>query len=387
MPGHQKRRRQLSFNSFFRTRLLPVLEEFERTRRRRLPCIVGLTLLTVLAIVATTLYLTIPLIPIVRYFYPVLILISVMIGVASLMWKVAHPNLLFRRKETVRDFPGGRMLFFLPLGTLQTIFGYVAMVDNLIFNNGKRRVRFGREVVAKTVDLALPGLTHRSVEYVGQGDFIESGLYGARIGNYSGRDYFFGRTDNQRLAFSWLNASYRLGRTEGGYRHRMFNGWFFVVSFHQPFIGTTIVQPDVAEAKMGWLGRSLQEFTAPGHLKLVHLEDMEFELRFKVLATSQLSSRYVLTPHFMRLATAVHKRLDGAMALVFSKNRMYAAFPSVGEYFGYLPTRPFTDPAYARHLYQAVKGVRELADDIERNYVAWRTTGVDYIEFTPPHHA
>ena len=364
----RKSQRQLSFNSFFRTRLLPALERFERTRRRRLPFLAIVSALILGAIAA-----------VIAVFIPYLWLISVILGFFSVVgaalgviWRFVIPRDMF--------YPGSRRFAaaLLPIGAMRTLFDGVALLDNLIFENGRRRNQYSAEVVAPTVDYVMPGLNRRTVEYLGQGDFLESQMFTPRITRYGGRDCFRGKFNGLDISFSWIKAGY----SEGGMRdrrfRRVFNGWFFAVTFPRDFAGRTLILPDIAEAAMGWFGRSIQEFTVPPYFSLIHLEDPDFERRFKVLSTSQLDSRYVVTPRFMRTASAIHKRLNGELALSFYRNRMYAAFPAVGEHFEYPPVLKFTDPTFTRHLFHSVNGVRELSEGLLKNLKVWQE---DVIQF------
>lgn len=367
--------RQPSFNTFFRSRLLPLLERFENTRRRRLPFLISLVFLLVAVIFAC----------IVLYFrvatvvFVILSILSMAGAVLGAIWRFLIPSPFFVGSSAqLLSGPMRVLAAVLPVKTVEAIADQIVLLDNLVFHNAERRNTFSQEIVARTVNHVLPGLTIRPVEYLGQGDYLESMLFGANITRYTGRDYFYGKLNGFDIRFSWLKTGYRAAGVRDQHFRQLFNGWFFVVAFGREFAGTTLIYPDIAEASLGWLGRSLQEIAAPSWLDLIHLEDADFEARFKTLSSSQLDSRYILSPRFMRVSTAVHKRLGGGLALSFRGNRMYAAFPGVCEHFVNLPTRPFTDPAFTRHLFHAVTGVRELTAEIEKNHRLWAR---DVIEF------
>lgn len=357
-------KRAASFSAFFHTRLRPALERFERVRRRRLPVLAGIGLV----IAAMTVVILYSILPILGTFWIVAaggILICLPgLALSQLMQTTTHSGSGFKITNAFFDV-------IIPIWPADIAFAAITAIDQLLFDSTRRRSDFSREIVQPTVAFAVPGALSHPQEYIGQGDFIESGLFGYAISRYGGRDYFHARRANHKISFSWLFAENRPGK-ERDKRDEVFTGWFFVIDFPRVFTGDTLVLPDTAEALMGWFGRSLQSMTIPRGMHLIHLEDPEFERRFKVLSTGQLDARYILTPRIMHTASTLHRNLAGGLVLSFSSNRMYAAVPAAVEYFGLFPAKPFTHPAFARQLYQAAKGVDALAEEIARHQFLWR---------------
>ncbi len=344
----QPDRKHASFSILFRTLLLPRLEEFEhgRKRRRRLALALCLLILAVPAALAPYAWRD-------PYFHNGAII--------PLLLLLAFPTFFVLR------------IFFPRTGQGWVMAGNnFAALEKAIFGAGRERRRFSQEIVAPIVGYVQPGLRHLPAEYIGQGDFLDSLLFGYNVGPYAGRDRFIGRAGRAGLDFSWLRADsvYTNNKGEKSYSP-LFAGWFFAVRFGKEFRGKVILQPDRAEAALGWFGRSLQEIAVPPDTVLLHLEDPEFEHYFRVYASDQLESRYLLSPAFMRLAATFRKRLGADLSISFSRDCMYAALPGPVDYFHRAATRPFTDPAFSRHLCQGVKGVAELAESVGRNYVMW----------------
>lgn len=231
---------------------------------------------------------------------------------------------------------------------------------------------FSNRIVRKTVNFAWPELKHSPRQFVRQGEFNDSQVCtGYYFNNYRGRDLFAGFFSNFAFEFSWIKAEGGSPEKRAREVDAIFHGWFFVVSFPKNLQGETMVYRDVAEKSLGWLGRTLQGITVPVGMELIHLEDAEFERHFKVLSNDQLQARYILTPSFMRKTVELQKRMGTPMMLSFRYNCMYAAFPGVVDYFDTFRAIPFTDPAYTRHLFHAVAGMRALAEDMASNYIMW----------------
>lgn len=338
------KRRHPSFKSFFRSELLPPLRRLEAVRRLRLPFLVLCAAVVVFLVVG-----------------------NVVLGASA-----DRLRLLPYIGGLLALLVGAAIAYrYYFLSRLAAKYG-VEKPASLVDVDFGRKVVFSREVVGKTALFAMPGLHHAPDGSIRQGDFMDSKLTNNYFTRYAGNDLFRMRRGQAFIAFSWLKVEYAAKDEERRGGHRLlFKGWFFKALFPERFQGETMVHHDIAEAKMGWFGRSIQGLAVPPDLELIHLEDAEFEHYFTVHSSRQLDARYILTPGFMRTAAAVRKRVRHPMALSFRFDCMYAAFPAVGEYFTRMPTRPFTDPAFTRHFYYAVRGFGELVDDINRNHRLW----------------
>lgn len=317
------------FSSFFRTELLPGLESFERFRKQRFRLSIAVFLIGLVF----TAYVVIP------------------------NWRNRlHPvpHLLV-------------VLFLVFVACALAIY----LADLLFFDSDLWRRDFSYQVVAKTVQAALPGIACHPSGVVSEGDFILSGLYGYDFNSFQARDCFEGERDGFRLSFSWLDVERNSEHKYDFNVRTLFIGWFFVVEFPRRFRGETILRPDLAEAAAGWFGRSLQKAFVLGDMELIRLEDAEFEKAYKTVSTGQLEARYILSPSFMRLAASTSARLGGLLSLSFKGNRMYAGVPGWSEYFGLIQSKPFTDPAFTRHIFQAARGIEALADEVARNQKMW----------------
>ena len=78
----------------------------------------------------------------------------------------------------------------------------------------------------------------------------------------------------------------------------MFNGLFFIADFNKDFQGWTLVLPDKAERKLGYIGRAIQP-SKRGLEKLSRFEDAEFEKFFTVYTDDPVVARYILSISLM----------------------------------------------------------------------------------------
>ena len=384
-----------SFQEFFQSRLLPILQEFEATRRKRYALLAGL----LFALNTASVTLAAMLSPIAWNLWHIYVAEAAAVSGAMLVagrlgWRgldrtndrapILFQSLLLAVLilTALVVSLGNKTLFariflswFIVLLVLFTAAatGLTQIIDKALFNALERRWRFSKEIVQPLALHALPRLTYAQFGKVKQADFMASNLFPPIFNHYHSRDGFSGQRQGYRLSFAWLNVEMNRDERRSGATGRkfVFSGWFFVAEFPRRFHGQTLMLPDVAESRLGWLGRSLQGFVTPPGGHLVHLEDVKFEKRFKVISTGQLDARFIMSPAFMRLATDMRRRVRRDFSTSFKDNKMFVAMPTLMEYFTFIPNQSFTNPAFARSLFHAIRGVDDMAREIRRNQVIW----------------
>ena len=144
------------------------------------------------------------------------------------------------------------------------------------------RSRYKQDVFARVTSALAPGMTYYPQHFIAENDYTGCGLQSSRIDRYSGQDYFEGHVGGTHLIFSEIHAEREESRKDSKGNRRtywvtVFKGIFFMADFPKHFQGQVIIEPDVAEATFGWLGRKLQGMSSD----LVRLENPEFEKAFK----------------------------------------------------------------------------------------------------------
>jgi hypothetical protein len=86
----------------------------------------------------------------------------------------------------------------------------------------------------------------------------------------------------------------------------VFNGLLAELAFPGRFSGTTIVAKDG-----GLLGNALRTFVQASGLERVRLEDPDFESRYQVYSSDQISARALLTPAVMQRLMELERRTQG----------------------------------------------------------------------------
>ena len=117
-----------------------------------------------------------------------------------------------------------------------------------------------------------------------------------------------------------VRRSYRTGSGRNSTTHVVFEGLFFHLDFNKALSGTTLVQPE--SARHAQLGER-------SGVRLVSLENPEFEKEFKVYATDELEARYILTPAMMERLLALRRQAEHPVFLGFKNNQAH-----IGVHYG-----------------------------------------------------
>ena len=108
----------------------------------------------------------------------------------------------------------------------------------------------------------------------------------------------------------------------------IFQGVLFLADFNKNFKGHTIIQSDVSEKALGVFGRATQRLLgAVSNMKLVELENPEFEHHFKVSSTDPTEARYLLSPTFMESMLRLRGKYGENVQVAFLNSTIVIAIP------------------------------------------------------------
>lgn len=153
----------------------------------------------------------------------------------------------------------------------------------------------------------------------------------------------------------------------------LFKGLLVVVDFHKNFSGHTVVLSDHAEKSLGFVGRSMQRLAADvglqsemglGRLKLIELEDPEFEGKFKVMSSDPVEARYILTPAYMQTLIQFRRQVGDRVQLSFMQGKMIMTLPYQSDFL-WFPIQPDDALASVPRVLEEVVGVLRLVADLK----------------------
>ena len=147
----------------------------------------------------------------------------------------------------------------------------------------------------------------------------------------------------------------------------LFKGIYLIVDFHKDFNCRVMIEPDVAEATFGWIGRKMQGLSG----NLVRLENPEFEQAFKVTADDALAARYLLTPdmqeRFLALRTAWSKNLRA----VLMDSCLHIAIPKHEDWFEPDISAPAGDVTMLHGFLTQLMIVLRITETLDLNTRLW----------------
>ena len=234
------------------------------------------------------------------------------------------------------------------------------------------RSRYKQDVFARVTSALAPGLTYHPQHFIAENYYTGCGLQSSRIDRYSGQDYFEGHVGGTHLIFSEIHAEREESRKDSKGNRRtywvtVFKGIFFMADFPKHFQGQVIIEPDVAEATFGWLGRKLQGMSSD----LVRLENPEFEKAFKVRATDQVEARYLLTPSFQDRLLELRKFWGGKIGMSLLRSNLYLAIPNREDWFECSSKVRAGDRAQIERFASQLIAVLNVVNQLDLNTRLW----------------
>ena len=216
-------------------------------------------------------------------------------------------------------------ILYLSLGL---IFFFIYKLVRLGGEKTEYREEFKSSVVNEIVRMINPTWRYKSESMISESDYRNSTLFPTHFDRYNGDDKVEGKIEKTDFQFSELHTEYKTTTTDSNGQTKtkwvtIFKGIFIHADFNKDIQGETLVLPDTAEKLFGSFGRKLQAMSNKG--KLIKMEDIEFEKLFVVYGSSQIESRYVLTPAMMRTMVEIKKRYKRDVFFSFVGSRVYVA--------------------------------------------------------------
>lgn len=151
----------------------------------------------------------------------------------------------------------------------------------------------------------------------------------------------------------------------------IFQGILFLADFNKNFKGHTIVQSDVSEKALGIFGRATQRLMgAVSNMKLVELENPEFEHHFKVSSTDPTEARYLLSPKFMEALLALRGKYGQGVQVAFLNSTIVIAIPHSASFMEVGTNLEKMSESLQRFGHELVD-MLEIIEDLELNNRIW----------------
>lgn len=260
----------------------------------------------------------------------------------------------------------------LVVGVVGTIIAFV--LYSLMAGQSKREYlnRFKDEVFRGAVKIAVPEMEYQPTSMIPQSSFERSGLFSSRIDRYDGEDCFKGKFGATHLTFSELTVE-RVDKSTDSKGHTtthtvtVFKGIYLIADFNKDFACQVKIEPDVAEAAFGWVGRKLQGISG----NLVRLESPEFEQAFKVTSNDAVGARYLLTPDMQERFLALRNDWSKDIHAVLMDSSLHLAIPQRENWFETSMDNPADDlPPLHGFLVQLML-ILKITETLDLNTRLW----------------
>ena len=198
------------------------------------------------------------------------------------------------------------------------------------------RHAFKQDVVKIILQSINPEWNYKPDGRISEADYRRSRLFNTGYDRYQGDDLVWGTIEKTDFQISELHTEYKTETTDSKGNshtewHTIFRGLFAHAEFNKEIEGKTIVLPDTTDNLFGVFSDTLQSFSERG--KLVKMENVEFEKMFVVYGSSQIESRYVLTPTMMEAMLQIRKKHNGYVYFSFIGSRVYVALYNKKDLF------------------------------------------------------
>jgi hypothetical protein len=148
-------------------------------------------------------------------------------------------------------------------------------------------------------------------------------------------------------------------------QNKLFQGIFIAATFNKEFTSKTIVFP---RWSIGFLQRIKRKIF--DGLKIVKLEDIEFNKEFIVLGNDQVGARYILTPGLMQRILDYKRKTKKGISFSFIENRLYCAIPNYLDLFEPALFEPFNFD-FIKKTFIPLNLYTDLVDDLNLNLKIW----------------
>lgn len=254
------------------------------------------------------------------------------------------------------------ILMDLFISLFELIFGLIitTIIKNII--NGKDINKFNKAYkhifVLKTLQNKFDNLIY-NVESGFNESFIEQTRMIRTADRFESNDYVSGTYKNINFGQSdiHIQEKHETRDSDGNTRTTwvtIFEGRWMIFDFNKQFKSNIqIVSSDfIAE-------------TSPWKMKLVKMEDVEFNKKFKIYTQNELEVFYILTPHFMEKIKSIYNELKCGMMFCFIDNKLHIAIDNRDDSFEYDVYKPINEEEIKQEISKDIELITDLVDDLD----------------------
>lgn len=175
----------------------------------------------------------------------------------------------------------------------------------------------------------------------------------------------------------YLNMLFMVGgymeslfKKSAGVDYSRFKGLFMVADFPKTITGHTVVLPDRLEKRFGFIAQTIQKLNFT-RADLVQLENPDFEKQFVVYSDDQVQARYALSTSLMERILEWQGKIDRPMMLSFVDNKLYIAIVDPDGVFDLGFSQNVTKTDVVGKMYTDLQYCFDLVKDLRLNVKLW----------------
>ncbi|MBC8046529.1 MAG: DUF3137 domain-containing protein [Fimbriimonadaceae bacterium] len=224
----------------------------------------------------------------------------------------------------------------------------------------------------RSIDSAI---SYSKDKFIGQDEFTDSKLFTFQnIYTFNGSDLFAGSVQNfhgSSLKVQQKEVHKSSGKTEVKISE-VFNGYLFVADFNKLFSGETYIFPDVSRNILGEVyGEFMNEYIHRGKIKLVKMEDVNFEKMFTVYSSDELTARYILSPKLIERINEFKNNFYQDILFSFVNNKLFVAIKTDSELFKPVIFGKLDDYNYLQKQYNYLYALLTLPEQFDLKTKIW----------------
>lgn len=225
------------------------------------------------------------------------------------------------------------MILIKPFGPFMIIISLaIGFGSFFAYYHYKHNKIYKAQVVPKLVEAICPGATYDAHGSLDKEVIKAGGLYNVGWGErYNNEDTIRGKIDKTDFVYSEVKLSHTQSNGKSSHEVIDFIGFVFEADFNKYFKGKTIVTTH----RFSLTGDAVGLFSK---LSRIHLEDVNFENRYKSYATDDQEARYILSPALQQRIMLMHDTFrsqlgDDELSISFHDSRMLIMVPSRHDRF------------------------------------------------------
>lgn len=245
------------------------------------------------------------------------------------------------------------------------IFGIIYLIkkDSLLYRSYK--IEYKEKVVTPLIKAISDKLYYDFSSGIDERSFRNSKIFSENIESYYSEDLMRGKVGEIGVYFSRVIAQeYKNYESD----RRVFDGIFFRADLIKNFESFTIIRHNNSIKTNKKIAKILNKFS---ELKLVEMENIEFENNFDVYSKNPIEARELLSPSIMEKILQVKKSLGYEIDISFSNYQIFITIHTLQNLLEPKFKEIYTELSYLYKYDDIVRSVVEIVEQLDLNTRIW----------------